>query len=116
MEFGIDDEAALHRAVDQLSRRLPTWQSQRRPDHPTWPAEQALHFKWGYLDGHLGRWTVADLHEILLELFPRKVSVPQDAWPDVPIGILVLLEFLADQRLLADDGHPSPASRTRWPG
>ncbi len=70
--------------------------------------EQMIHYKWGYLDRHLVRWTCADVDEVLLELFPAKVVVDTEALDDVIAETTAFVTFLAETDLLdqaSDDPH-----------
>ncbi|MGH8907245.1 MAG: hypothetical protein ACRD0K_12140 [Egibacteraceae bacterium] len=73
LEVGADDEAGLTRARERLLGDHRRWLAQRGLAEDDRAARNLVDLKWGYLDGHLGRWRVSDLHEILLSLFPRKV-------------------------------------------
>lgn len=67
--------------------------------------DQPLHYKWGYVDEHLTRWTCDDLDEILLELYPAKVLTdePETILPE--FGVMV--DFLAGAGLL-DEASDRP--------
>jgi hypothetical protein len=65
--------------------------------------EELVHYKWGYLDGHLTRWRCADLDEVLLELFPAKVIVGKDDLKDVVPEAQAFISFLADTGILDPD-------------
>jgi hypothetical protein len=69
-------------------------------------AELVLGFKWGYLDGHLGRWRTADLDELLLELYPRKVVADRELAALTVPAVAGLLEFLDEQGLLVQGSDP----------
>nr|MBA2529893.1 DUF1841 family protein [Euzebyales bacterium] len=110
MRFGPDDEASYHAARDDLLDRFDAWRADRElgddggEDRST--ADLLLGFKWGYLDGDLARWTSADLHEILAELFPRKVMLDDDGAGLVVPSTRRFLEFLADIGVMASDSDP----------
>src|SRR5437667_11327925 len=57
--------------------------------------EELIHYKWGYLDGHLTRWRRDDLDAILLELFPAKVIVEDGDLDDVIPEATTFIAFLA---------------------
>ena len=61
----------------------------------------ALDWKWGYGDGDLGRWTVSDIGEFLMEWCPRKLSVPQGECESIPASLGAFTSFLGDAGLLA---------------
>jgi len=101
LEFGPDDEDRFFAARDELLDRFERWlDAQGRPVELRADAELVLGFKWGYLDGHLGRWRVADLDELLLELYPRKVVVDRELAELTVPAVAGLLEFLDEQGLL----------------
>ena len=37
-------------------------------------SEYLCHYKWGYLDHDLGRWTTVDLDVIFLQILPAKMT------------------------------------------
>ncbi len=61
-------------------------------------AEQVFDFKWGYLDGDLRNWSMADVEEVLFGLYPAKVLLDAEGVAEVPAGFSALLRFLADDR------------------
>ena len=70
-----------------------------------WVADQLLQFKHGYLDGDLGRWTAADLSEVLFQLYPRKVVLEPGDDAEVLGGTAAFLRFLdAEGLLTGEDG------------
>lgn len=71
-------------------------------------ASIALDWKFGYGDGHLGRWTTGDVAEFLLSWCPRKLSVSQADSVTIPGSIAAFTDYLAAARLLAP-GSASPA-------
>jgi hypothetical protein len=68
----------------------------------------ALDWKFGYGDGHLGRWTTGDVAEFLFSWCPRKLSVSQADSVSIPGSIAAFTDYLAAERLLAS-GSASPA-------
>jgi len=78
------------------------------PDGAVWRsgdfvASSMLEWKGGYHDGRLGRWTVDDLAEYMLDYFPRKVSAPAETLADAPECAIAFLRFLADRGSLSGD-------------
>jgi hypothetical protein len=57
-------------------------------------ASTMLRWKGCFGDGILGRWTVADVGEYLLDYFPRRVSADEDARSAAPECAVVFLRFL----------------------
>jgi hypothetical protein len=110
-EIDVADEEAFDDTRAWLLDAHRSWLSDRGLATDDWVAFQVLHHKSGYLDGHLGRWRIADLHEILLELFPRKVIVDDEDLSDVVPAVGRFLSFLDDAGLLDRDSHPLPRLR-----
>ncbi|MEX1094166.1 MAG: hypothetical protein WEF28_13580, partial [Acidimicrobiia bacterium] len=95
--FGPDDEDAFFAARDDLVSRFE--------QHPGgnglgWVASQVLEFKWGYLDGDLTRWTVEDIMEILLGLYPAKVMLDPEDLDAVVTGFAGFVRFMAGGGLI----------------
>lgn len=109
LEFGPDDEDRFFVVRDELLERFERWlDSQGRSVDLRMDAELVLGFKWGYLDGHLGRWRTADLDELLLELYPRKVVADRELAELTVPAVAGLLEFLDQQGLLVPGSDPLP--------
>lgn len=72
-------QAGYERARARLAAEIGAWlEASGRGDVDPGSGEELLHYKWGYLDGHLTRWRRADLDTILCELFPAKVIVEEE--------------------------------------
>jgi hypothetical protein len=97
--FGPDDEGAFEAAARELSAAFSATPAGADLG---WVAEQVLEFKWGYLDGDLGRWSPDDVVQILLELYPRKVVLQPGDERQVVRGFAALLRFLGDTGVLDD--------------
>jgi hypothetical protein len=109
LEFGPDDEDRFFVVRDELLDRFERWlEVQGRPVELRVDAELVLGFKWGYLDGHLGRWRTADLDELLLELYPRKVVADRELAELTVPSVAGLLEFLDEEGLLVAGSDPLP--------
>jgi len=107
LEFGPDDEDRFFDTSDELMSRFERWlDAQGRPVELRADAELVLGFKWGYLDGHLGRWRTTDLDQLLLELYPRKVIADRELAELTVPAVAGLLAFLDEQGLLAPGSHP----------
>jgi hypothetical protein len=102
-----DDEAGFERArgwlLDGFGQWLrdPSRLSQEAADEAVSDASLALVWKFGYGDGHLGRWTAGEITEFLLGWCPRKLSVPQEDCAAIPGNIATFTDYLAAQGLLA---------------
>jgi hypothetical protein len=60
-----------------------------------------LEWKAIYGDGNLAHWTVSDLHEYLLEQFPRKISATRQLLRDTPACVRDFIYFMSDRGTLA---------------
>ena len=117
LAFGPDDEDRFVVARDELLERFERWlDAQGRPVELRSDAELVLGFKWVYLDGHLGRWCTADLDELLLELYPRKVIVDRELAELTISAVAGLLAFLDEQGLLVPGSDPLPRLLARLDG
>ena len=100
-----DDE--YEAALAELKRRFSAWVSESDvvvdPDAP----EGLLHYKWGYVDGHLTRWTRCDLDEIYLELYPAKVMAGPDELDEVLAEAAMFVTFLSETGLLDEESEPA---------
>jgi hypothetical protein len=93
-------EAAYEAARQHLRGEFARWAEDHGSDLGPDSFEELIHYKWGYLDGHLTRWSRADLDAVLLELFPAKVIVDDDDLDDVVPETAAFIGFLADTGLL----------------
>ena len=66
-------------------------------------AGSMLHWKHGYCDGCLGRWTRGDVEEYLLDHFPRKLTADPDLIACTPECVAAFLAFLDQRELLTGD-------------
>jgi hypothetical protein len=91
----------------ELKARFAAWAADESlavdPDAP----EGLLHYKWGYVDGHLTRWTRRDLNEIYLELYPAKVMAELDELDEVLAEARAFLTFLSATGLLDEESEPA---------
>ncbi len=105
MRFGAEDEDAFHARCDELIADYAGWLGRQPPlGAEAGDARLALDWKWGYADGDLATWTVADLDEFLLEWCPRKLSMAPDESADFPASVGVFCTFLAARGLLSPAG------------
>jgi len=100
-----DDETAFYSARDELLRRFA--ETPLDDDGGClFDVQLALDWKWGYADGDLGSWQLADLEEFLVEWCPRKVSMPPDEAASIPRSLSAFLSFLAREGLLGPGSAP----------
>ncbi|MGH3931639.1 MAG: hypothetical protein ACRDTF_16895 [Pseudonocardiaceae bacterium] len=102
MSFDPDQEDAFHARKDEVLDDFAAWLvTSRVAGADAGDAGVALDWKWGYQDGELGRWTVADLEEFLLAWCPRKLSMPPAECSGFPTSIRAFMTFLAARGMLA---------------
>src|SRR4051794_534005 len=104
-----DDEDGFQRVMEMLLAELEQHATATYPpdsvvwQHGDFVASTMLQWKGGHQDGHLGRWTCADLAEYLLDYFPRKVSVDDDTLAAVPECVRAFLGFLDERGSLTGE-------------
>src|SRR6266540_2923975 len=109
MRFAPEDEEAFHQAHDELLDQFADWAERRAPEADPTLVSFALDYKWGYGDGHLGRWITADLTDLLISWFPRKVSVFAEEAERVAPSLRAFVDWLAEEGLL-DPASDLPAA------
>ncbi len=118
MRFDVEsagDEEAAHAARDRLVARFERWLD----DHPEYARAEAgdvdlvLGWKWGYADGDYGRWTRAEVDDVLLDHLPRKLSASADAAASIPQSLAAFVRFLDAEGLLDTTGDPADAVADR---
>jgi hypothetical protein len=111
MEFGPEDEEAFFETRDALLEQFADWSGQAAPGTDPGLVQLVLDYKWGYGDGHLGRWTTADLHDLLIDWFPSKVTLDPEDVSLVPPTVRAFLEWLEATGLLDPGSDPPVALR-----
>ena len=101
-----EDEDDYEAASADLKKRFRAWSAGTGLEVDPEAPESLLHYKWGYLDGHLTRWRCADLDEVYLELYPAKVIVEDDELDDVLEEAEAFVSFLAETGLLDEESDP----------
>ena len=104
MVFGPDDEKEFFDVRDELTEQFATWAEANAPAADPWLAQLALDYKWGYGDGELGRWTRADLRDLLCVWFPRKVTLDEGDFGRVVPSVRAFVDYLATAGLLDPRG------------
>lgn len=103
------DEEGFHRLMDTLLDELEQHARATHPPggaawaHGDFVASTMLQWKGDYDDGHLGRWTQADVAEYMLDYFPRKVSADEETVAAVPECVRAFLGFLAARGSLSGE-------------
>jgi len=100
-------EAGYETARQHLRAVFTRWAEHNSTELGPDSFEELVHYKWGYLDGHLTRWARADLDAVLLELLPAKMIVDDDELAQVIPETITFIGFLADTGLL-DPGSEDP--------
>jgi hypothetical protein len=95
-----EDEDDYEVVRSELKKRFGAWCSERGLEIEGEGAEAPIHYKWGYLDGHLTCWTCDDLDEVYLELHPAKVIVEEDELGSVLTEARAFITFLSETGLL----------------
>jgi hypothetical protein len=112
-----DDEAGFERAREWLLHGFGRWLgetsrlSQEAADETVSDASLALDWKFGYGDGHLGRWTAGEITEFLVGWCPRKLSASQENCAAIPGNTTLLTDYLAARGLLAQESATAAVLR-----
>jgi hypothetical protein len=109
--FGPDDEDAFHSTRDELVEAYRAALEDSEDAADTFVAGLMLDYKWGYGDGRICDWRRADLDDLLLSWFPRKVSLEDEDLLRVGPEVADFLAYLDRRGLLT--GDPLPALRER---
>ena len=113
MRFSIEDERAFSARRDELGEQFARWlNAQNVPGDPN-DAGLLMDWKFGYADGALDTWTVAEVGEFLFGWCPRKLSADPDGCAEIPISVAAFVEFLAHTGLLAR-GSDLPSQMRRY--
>jgi hypothetical protein len=113
MRFSIEDERAFSARRDELGDRFARWlNAQKVPGDPN-DAGLLMDWKFGYADGALGTWTVADVGEFVFGWCPRKLSADPNECAEIPVSVAAFVEFLAHTGLLAG-GSDLPSQVRRY--
>jgi hypothetical protein len=105
LSFGVNDEAAFYSARDELLRRFAETPLDDDGGY-LFDVRLALDWKWGFADGDLGSWALADVEEFLLGWCPRKITMPPEEAAAIPRSLSAFLSFLAREGLLGPGSAP----------
>jgi hypothetical protein len=99
--YGPDDEVDFLAARDEL---IVGYEADATPPGgDTFAAAAMLDWKWGYADGRITHWTTADLEELLLDWFPRQITLEPHDVSLVPPQIDDFISYLDRGDLLTGD-------------
>ena len=102
-----EDDDEYESASAELKERFATWAADKGLPVELDAPEGLVHYKWGYVDGHLTRWRRRDLDEVLLELYPAKVMADLDELDEVLAEARAFLTFLAETGLADEESEPA---------
>jgi len=103
--FAVEDEDAFHAARDAVLEDYRRALDEERGADP-FAAEVLLDYKWAYGDGRICDWRRRDLEDLLLDHFPRKVTIDEDELLSVVPAIKAFLAHLDRRGLLGGDPLP----------
>lgn len=103
--FGPDDEDAFEEARKRLIAAYAA-DADGPEDGDTFVADMMLTYKWGYADGRIAEWRAHDLEGLLLDFFPRKVTLDDDGEARVITDVASFLAFLHREGHLTGDSLP----------
>src|SRR5690349_20422835 len=113
MRFTVEDERAFSARRDALGEQFARWlNAQKVPGDPN-DAGLLMDWKFGYADGALDTWAVADVGEFLFGWCPRKLSAGPEECAEIPVSVAAFVEFLAHTGLLAR-GSDLPSQVRRY--
>lgn len=114
MRFDVDssaEESAALATRDELVARFAHWLDDRPERSMADPADVALAlgWKWDHGDGDYGRWTRAEVDELLLGHLPRKLGAGPDVTASIPPTLAMFVTFLEEEGLFDPTGDPADA-------
>lgn len=95
-----DDDEGYEASRQHLRSEFAAWAATEGSLLGPDAIEYLVHYKWGYLDGHLTRWSRADLDEVLLQLVPAKVVADEEGAREIVPEACAFVSFLAETGLL----------------
>lgn len=95
-----EDDEGYEASRELLRQEFTAWAEARGSPLGPDAIEYLVHYKWGYLDRHLTRWSRADLDEVLLQLVPAKVVADEDSVEEIVPEACAFVSFLAETGLL----------------
>jgi hypothetical protein len=101
-------EAGYEDARSRLREELSRWSELNGTRSGPDSFEELVHYKWGYLDRHLTRWSRGHLDTIYLELYPAKMIVGDDELDEVLQDAAAFITFLDETGLLDPASESAP--------
>jgi hypothetical protein len=99
LDWSPETEEGYEAARAYLKERFAAWCADNGTVLDSDVGEAPIHYKWGYVDGHLTRWTCRDLDEVYLELHPAKVMVEEYEFGSVLDEAKAFVAFLSETGL-----------------
>ena len=87
MRFSVEDERAFSARRDALGEQFTRWLNTQNVAGDPNDAALLMDWKFGYADGGLDTWTVADVGEFLLGWCPRKLSAAPEECAEIPVSV-----------------------------
>jgi hypothetical protein len=97
--FARDENEKFGVAKDELVDSFVAWAEAHDLDPDPFVVAVTLDYKFG-VDGRLGRWNRDDVHGLLTEWFPRKVTMPEPNRGRVVPSLHAMVDFLAEAQLM----------------
>ncbi len=105
-DWAPETEKGYEAARKDLKERFAAWCAANGTVVDADPGETLVHYKWGFVDQHMTRWTCANLDEVYLELHPAKVIAEESELGEMLAEAKTFIAFLADTGLLDPDSDP----------
>ncbi|WP_344311782.1 hypothetical protein [Fodinicola feengrottensis] len=91
------DSRDLPSRSDELLDDFEAWAGKSQVEMGSFVVEVALEWRTDAA-GNLDEWTTQDVRELLLDWFPRNITIPEPEWPAVLLTLHRWVDFLVDLR------------------
>ncbi|MEU6697256.1 hypothetical protein [Pseudonocardia sp. NPDC046786] len=112
MQFGVDEGDAFHERLAELSTGFAAWLDEHELVGEPMSAELLMQYKWLAADGDLASWPLEQLTEFLDDWCPHVMAEHRLPLRLVPLTVVVFVEYLDEQGLLAQ-ASPRPSAIRR---
>ncbi|MEV1293721.1 hypothetical protein [Pseudonocardia sp. NPDC049635] len=112
MQFGVDESDAFHERLAELSTGFAAWLDEHDLAGEPMSAELLMQYKWLTADGDLASWPLDQLTHFLDEWCPHVMAEHRLPLRLVPLTVVVFVEYLDEQGLLAPTS-PRPSAIRR---